>query len=585
MAFIKRILTSVYLNLRYLKAGEIMEKIVDSGKYLYWRQVSLDYPSWLQRFGPKHPKKNNRKNRNPQQDITFHYLIFVDCGTVQTFEKTIKSIRNQHSADSSLTLIGSEDRCKELLPLLSFDLKDRTDTVSRLSSWKDLSERKTKSTANYFITISAQDQLNPWAVDIFTERLQNTSGIKFLYCDSDCIDNNGHHHSPNFKPAWNYELFLHSDYVGTVAVIHHSVLPSLPLRTDGSPIFDLYLGSLENLKSAEISHIPQVLVHQQGSWNQSSLAVADALTKHFQRKDIAATVILQRDSSLRISYPLPPEAKASIIIPTRNRCDLLKTCIDSIIKKTSFKNYEIIVVDNGSDESTTQDYLTKLKDTGVAKVLRDDRPFNYSALNNMAARQCDGNFLCFVNNDIEVISPDWLTDLIANANRASVGAVGARLWYPDNHLQHAGIILGLNGVAGHGHSRLAQPDTGYQRRAHLPQFYSAVTGACLCVQRRKFELVNGFNENQLSVGFNDVDLCLKLKMENLENLWLPQVELYHHESVSRGKDLGFSKHSRSFLEILHMKRTYRELIKSDPHYNPNLTLRGKAFELAIPPRR
>jgi GT2 family glycosyltransferase len=585
MTFFKRILTSTYLNLRYLKTGEIFEKVLDSGKSLYWNRLQLDYQAWLKRFNVMPTKNPEFKNQKSDDDVVFHFLIFVESGTPSTFQRTVKSLKSQLSPESSITLIGPATRCEEYFQSVPANVRSRMTASSSLPNW--LNTRPKNRPANtYFVTLTTLDQLNPYATAFWAQQIRDNYTTKFLYSDSDCVDINDHHHSPHFKPGWNYELYLHSGYIGPVGVIHHSILPDFTTDQDEcSQIMDLHLRSLEQLKPSEICHVPKILVHNQGAETRSTAALAKIVSDHFQRKGIIATVEGTANSSLRINYPVPANAKASLIIPTRNRSDLLKTCIDSILKKTTFKNFEIIVVDNGSDEPETLAYLSDLKKNGTAQVIRDDSPFNYSALNNMAAGKCDGDFLVFVNNDIEVISPNWLTDLIANANRSDVGAVGARLWYPDGSIQHAGIILGLNGVAGHGHLGLAKSDSGYHNRAVLPQFYSAVTGACLCVQRHKFELVGGFNENQLTVGFNDVDLCLRLMKANLENLWLPQVELYHHESVSRGQDLGLAKHTRSFLEILYIKRTHADLIKSDPYYNPNLAIRGKSFDLAIPPRR
>lgn len=215
--------------------------------------------------------------------------------------------------------------------------------------------------------------------------------------------------------------------------------------------------------------------------------------------------------------------------------------------------------------------------------MRDDREFNYSALNNVAVREARGEYIGLINNDIEVITPDWLSEMVAIASQSGVGAVGARLWYPDYTLQHGGVILGIGGVAGHSHKRLPKQRRGYFERAALMQSFSAVTAACLVVKKKHYLAVGGLDEINLKVAFNDVDFCIRLRELGLRNVWTPYAELFHHESATRGNDVQPEKQSRFQSEVRYMLARWKDVLQRDPAYNPNLTLEHEDFSLACPP--
>jgi GT2 family glycosyltransferase len=286
----------------------------------------------------------------------------------------------------------------------------------------------------------------------------------------------------------------------------------------------------------------------------------------------------------RIRWRLPdPPPLVSLIIPTRDKLDLLKTCVESILALTSYPNYEILVVDNQSSERETLDYMRSLQTRERVSVLHHDQPFNYSAINNWAARRASGEIIGLVNNDIEVISPDWLDEMASQAWRPEVGAVGAMLYYPDDRIQHAGVILGLGGIANHAYAGLPKGYAGHGGRARVCQYLSAVTAACLLVRRDVFDQVGGLDE-KLQVAFNDVDFCLRLREAGYWNIWTPFAELYHHESASRGTEDSPEKIERFLGEVALMEQRWRHLLRVDPAYNRNLTLMDQDFSLAFPPR-
>lgn len=418
-----------------------------------------------------------------------------------------------------------------------------------------------------------------------------------LYSDEDKIDEAGRRSSPYFKPSWNKFLFRSQNMVCHLGVYRASLVRELKgFREgyEGSQDYDLALRCMERIEPAQIVHIPRVLYHwrvHQGSTalagNEkpyAAIAGVKALADHLERSSCTGEVELLPTGMYRVHYSLPDAAPlVSLIIPTRNAHLLVKQCIDSIIELTSYPQYEIILIDNGSDDPAALAYFTSLEALENVRVIHDGRPFNYSALNNRAVEIARGELVALINNDIEVITPDWLSELVAVALQPGVGAVGARLWYPDDRLQHGGVIVGVGGVAGHSHKYLPKGDHGYFCRAELLQEFSAVTAACLVVRKAVFEAVGGLDEEHLVIAFNDVDFCLRLQEAGYVNVWTPYAELYHHESATRGLEDTPEKKARFASEVAYMKRRWPR-IQEDYAYNPNLTLDHEDFGLAWPPR-
>jgi GT2 family glycosyltransferase len=417
--------------------------------------------------------------------------------------------------------------------------------------------------------------------------------FNLIYADSDQISVTGFRCAPQFNPDWDRDLFYSKNYIAGLVILNKRIVDQMVLQgvaIESINAYERILRSIEILTDNEIFHIPKIMFHRltqtastdvQGEDESRALS---SLNEHLQRSNIPAIATWQ-GHGMRLKYAIPsPEPLVSIIIPTKNQCGLLKKCIDALINKTLYKNYEILVVDNGSDEQDALCYLAEIARNSTIKVLHDPRPFNYSALNNFAVQQCKGEVLAFLNNDIEVISAEWLSEMLGHALRLEVGAVGAKLYYPNDTVQHAGVILGLAGFVEHVYRGLARNDVGYQKRAMLTQSYCAVTGACLMVRKSKYLEVGGFNEADLPVAFNDIDLCLKLRTAGYRTIWSPYAELYHHESISRGADNTPEKRLRAAKEVAYMQKTWGNLMLQDPAYNPNLNLLNENFDLAWPPR-
>ncbi|MFT3802276.1 MAG: glycosyltransferase family 2 protein [Burkholderiaceae bacterium] len=418
-----------------------------------------------------------------------------------------------------------------------------------------------------------------------------------IFSDEDKIDVDGVRSSPYFKCDWNLELFRSQNMISHFGVYRSSLVRQVGAFRpgfEGSQDYDLALRCIETLAPPQIVHIPRVLYHwrihsqstSQGDQAKPYAATAAqrALTEHMARIGLAG-LVESLPFGFRVHYPLPTKLpKVAIVIPTYNRHDLLKQCVESVLEKTDYANIELIVVDNDSDEPASLAYLETLRRDSRVRVLVDRRPFNFSALNNGAVSQTDAEFVVLLNNDTEVIDGGWLGEMVGVACQPDVGAVGARLLYPDDRIQHAGIVMGPLTLAGHVHRFLPKDAYGYFGRARLRQDISAVTAACLLVRRSLYERVGGLDEVNLTVAFNDVDFCLRLQELGYRNVYTPFAQLYHHESATRGTDASSGKRQRFQREVDYMRYRWQEVIRRDPAYSPNLTLDDEDFSLAWPPR-
>jgi len=377
------------------------------------------------------------------------------------------------------------------------------------------------------------------------------AGARIIYADDDLAGPSGRRTSPHFKPDWNSELFRHHDYLTGACILRTTREALLAHAT--APDWAAQLVAGEAGKGVP-AHIHKVLHHRRTRPAPQVPPVARSVTTG-----------------------LPP---VTIVIPTRNRVDLLRTCLAGIAATDYPAAVEVIVVDNDSDDPATLAYLAGL-DPARYRVLRHAGPFNYSAINNRAVAEARGRLLCLLNNDIEVIEPHWLATMALQAVRAEVGAVGARLLYPDGRIQHAGVVTGMGGAAGHAHRLLHPDEEGYFRRHALPQFISAVTAACLLVEREKFLAVGGLNESRFAVAFNDVDLCLRLNQRGWQSLYEPRATLVHHESVSRGLDRDPVGAARFAGELAALKERWGTEGGSDPFHHPELSRASERFAVRL----
>jgi GT2 family glycosyltransferase len=451
------------------------------------------------------------------------------------------------------------------------------------------------ATGDFVALLDHDDELHPMALYWVANEIHEFPDASLIYSDEDKIDETDNRTDPYFKCDLNYELLLSHNMICHLGAYRRSLLVELGgFREgfEGAQDYDIALRMLERLQPTQVRHIPKVLYHWRvhaGSTALSSeakpyayVAGERALTEHLERQGLAGTVMPapEAPNMYRVRFALPEqEPSVEIIVPTRDRADLMRMSIGSVLEKSTYSNYRICIVDNGSTEQESLRLFEQWRKDQRIRVIRDQRPFNFSALNNLAVRSSTSTYVCLLNNDIEVISPDWLSEMVSHASRPGVGCVGARLWYPNDTLQHGGVILGVQGVAGHAHKHLPKGAPGYFGRAVLQQAFSAVTAACLLVSRDTYHQAEGFNE-QLEVAFNDVDFCLRVGAAGYRNVWTPHAELYHHESVSRGYEDNPEKQARFLKEIEIMKRRWGDRLLRDPYYSPNLTMMGEDFSIA-----
>jgi GT2 family glycosyltransferase len=425
--------------------------------------------------------------------------------------------------------------------------------------------------------------------------------IDVIYSDEDHVDAHGRRHTPYFKPDFDPDLMLGHNLVNHLGVYRRSLVERIGgfrLGFEGSQDYDLALRAVEDAGAARVHHIPAVLYHWRSGTGADTFSEAAmercvasarrAIADHLARTGQAGTVVAHPavPSWHRVLRPRPaPAPLVSVIVPTKDGADLLRACAAGVLHRTSYPALELIVVDHQSRAPDALALMAELGRDPRVRVLPHAGPFNYSAINNAAVREARGSVLALLNNDVEVIGPDWLDEMVAQAVRPGVGAVGAKLVYPDERVQHGGVVLGPGGVAGHLSHGLHASDPGYCGRAALTATVSAVTAACLVVRRSVFEQAGGFDAVNLPVAFNDVDLCLKIRALGYRNLFAPHALLIHRESVSRGDDLTGAKLDRFRGEVAFMQNKWGELLDADPAYNPNLDLGRADFSLASPPRR
>jgi len=450
------------------------------------------------------------------------------------------------------------------------------------------------ATGKWLALLDHDDLLSKDALIWVAQTISKNPTAKLIYSDEDKFRSDGRHTNPYFKSEWDPIFAEGQNMFSHLGVYNADLVRSLGgFRPgfEGSQDYDLLLRCIDKIDRSQIIHIPRILYHMRihqessssGAKPYSNLASERAMGDHLRRQNIAARVV-STPHGFRVIHQLTKTPLVSLVIPSRNKLNILKPCIDSILSVTNYQNYEILIIDNSSDEPNCLAYLNEIQSNPKVKVIRDPRPFNYSALMNNAVSQAEGELIGLLNNDVVVLQQDWLEEMIGQVLRPGTGAVGAKLLYPNGTMQHGGVVLGIGGVAGHAHLGLPEHEEGYFRRAVLTQEISAVTAAALLVHRSHYLEVGGFNAENLSIAFNDVDFCLKLKAAGYRNIFTPFAKFIHHESASRGSDNTPETSGRFASEVSWMQERWGELLTNDPAYNPNLSLDTHHFNLTYTPR-
>ena len=452
---------------------------------------------------------------------------------------------------------------------------------------------------DYIAILHPSDRLATSALQRLSIAVAAAPDAPVIFGDEDQIDATGRRFAPWFKPDFGDDLFLCQNGLGRAVFFKKATLQSLTLPSAAGLDEAIYGAALEATlaSSRDPLHCPGILVHVGGGSVVSSrtrvLQLAGSTRRPVvesfvaRRESLAGTRVEGPDSHgfLRLRHPLPdPLPLVSIVIPTRDRKDLLEACINSLHRATSYRNKEVIILDNDSVEPQTKAYFASLAQRPDVRIVPAPGPFNYSRLVNLGASHARGEFLMTLNNDIEAFEPDWLHELVCQASRPGVGLVGCLLLYPDRSVQHAGVIVGLSGVAGHMYADAAPDDPGYAGRIYVTQDLSAVTGACQVMRRALFERLGGLDERHLAVAYNDIDFCLRVREAGLRVIYTPHARLLHHHSASRGSDIRVDRLASFTWEREYMRTRWADVIFDDPFFNPNLSLSGKRGRLATAPR-
>lgn len=598
----KRIMTSVSENLKkarkyYLRFG-FKATIVRVIKKITRHDYRM-YMTWYKRHCPT----ENTLRLQREHKFAYQPKISIVIPLYKTPEKylveLVASIKAQTYSNWELCLSDGSGKNSPLLNVLhEYEREDARIKVVYNKQPLHISDNTNAAleiaTGDYIAFADHDDLLASNALYECVDALNKDSSIDIIYTDEDKIDMQGKtHFLPHFKSDFNIDKLRSGNYICHFFVVKKEIFQKVgPLNHeyDGAQDFDFTLRCVEITSS--IKHIPKILYHWRAhrdstaenpeSKNYAYEAGARAVQAHYERQGIKATVEQSQHKGIyRTHYILQDEPLISIIIANKDHAEDLEKCIASIEKKSSYRNYEFIIVENNSVEDKTFAYYKELEEKCArAKVIYwNEKCFNYSAINNFGVKHARGEYILFLNNDTEIVNEDSLKEMLGFCMRDDVGAVGARLYYEDGSIQHAGIIIGLGGIAGHAFAGSLHENPGYCGRIHMVQDYSAVTAACMMVKKSVFKKVHGFDE-RYAVAFNDVDLCLKMRKEGYLIVYTPYAEFNHYESKSRGYEDTNEKVHRFESEGALFKDAWNSIfVNGDPYYNPNLSLDKTDFSL------
>ncbi len=566
----------------------------DAANKLRAHAAAPNYSDWLAKFDTH----NANDDRLIDRDICtiksaphFNVLVVTDGVDHGAVQKTLHSLDAQAYRVFTYTVLTKD----------AADHYERDDgdvasylfsiTPAQMTAWLEKFRKMlaTKNGQEWVIVLRAGQLLASHALYWFASEAVSKPDATVIYADDDELDANGQRCRPRFKPDFSLAHLHATNFVGDAVALRAGAVISVGgLNRDcvqhGN--YDLLLRVVDALGDdgqKKIVHIPGVLLHDArtpGGASETSEWCMNSLRAHFSCNGIAVNVSGTFPGCWRVRYRLPEVVPlVSIVVPTRDKLELIRHCLGSVLEKTSYPNYEILVVDNQSSEPEVLAFLERMSRQEKVRVLRYDLPFNFSAMNNMAVQQARGEAICLLNNDTEVISPDWIEEMLGHLLQPKVGVVGAKLYFRDGRVQHAGDLVGVGGVANHAQLFLQRDEPGYCNRAMVAQEMSAVTAACLVTWRKLYLEQGGLDEQHLPVSFNDVDYCLKVRSNGYRVVWTPHAELYHYESMSRGKDLTSAQKRLAKQEVSYMRKNWKHVLHTDPYYNPNLSYERPDFSL------
>ncbi len=585
---------TIQKGFRYLKHYGFKEFMIRLRERMEPEEVP--YGPWYEKHKRTEAELEKQRKTKFKKDIKISIAVPVFHTGERFLREMIESVQKQSYSNWELCIANASPEDEKMNAVIrEYSEKDGRIVVKELEKNEGIGANTNrafeKATGDYIGLLDHDDLLAPDALFEVARAVQEYDS-DVIYTDEDKVSGNELEHSqPHFKPDFNIDLLRANNYICHFLVVRRSIIKGVGgfrAGFDGAQDHDFIFRCVESSKT--ITHIPRILYH----WRTHQASTADnpasklyayeagvrAVEGNLERSGEIGHVEMTKDYGFyKVVYPVQGEPLVSIIIPNKDNMPTLKTCIDSILNISTYRNFEIIVVENNSVSKEIFDYYKEIEKDERIRVITWDKGFNYSAINNFAVKHAKGDYLLFVNNDIEVITPGWIEGLLGNAQRKTVGVVGCKLYFPDKTIQHAGIIIGIGGIAGHAFLNMPGNRTGYLHRASTQVDYSAVTAACMMMPKKVFEEAGGFEE-KLAVAFNDVDLCLRVRQMGYLVVYDAYVEMTHYESKSRGSEDTEEKVRRFQSEIEFMRTRWIDLLKKgDPYYNPNLTLSKWNFSL------
>lgn len=561
---------------KYIKSFIAVLRRGNNFSNLYTNQKA--YLNWI----------NNNKDEKEYKKLKYtplmSFIVPVYNAPPKLLEECLQSLLNQNYDNFEICIVDDHSTNDETLNTLKKYEKNSKIKIKYRKENGMISKASNDAiklaSGEFIVLVDNDDTIEKDALYYFVEALNNNKTIDMLYSDEDKLDYSGNRMEPHFKPDWSPDTFMCLNYICHLTAIRKSIVDKLGgfrSEYDGSQDYDLFLRVTE--QTQKIYHVPKILYH----WRQTSTSTAGylgnksyaylagkkALEDSLKRRKIEGEIYDNPKVSTYLVKYKHNFPKVSIIIPIKDKANLTKVCIDSLYTIMNYKNFEIIVVDNGSKEQETLEMLKEYKkEHKNFKVLTINEEFNYSHLNNEAVKISTGDYILFLNNDTKVLNPNFLEEMVGYASRDHVGCVGIKLLYKDKKVQHAGVVLGYGGVAGHIYVPYDRNDVGLFGRLAMPYNYTAVTAACMLVKKTKFNEVGGFDEN-LKVALNDVDLCLSILEKGYYNVCLSNIEMYHFESKSRGYEVTKQKQERFKEEEKYMKNKWGNKLNTDKYFSKN----------------
>lgn len=554
---------------------------------------AVRYASYMQRFEPRTEQdfagiaaEIHSWSETPLLSLHLH----VEVGYFSQLQQTVRSVLSQlyHNWELSITFPSDLDESSRTYLKKDLSCNSRVHLI-QVDGNSNLPENIAlrACSGTFFISLGIGDQIPSFSLYFVAREILAHPKSHIIYSDTDVLVC-GVRQKPFFKPDWNEELFLGQDYVCRLVAYKTQLLKEIEgFRKEMEPcqFYDATLRLALNSSNAQIRHIPRVLYHYghdnfclftEAQREKSTLAAGSYL----QNKNLIAEVCGQENGTNRVVYTMiDPLPMVSCIVAMRDKAAMTANCIRSILQDTDYANLEILLVDNGSSEAESFAFFDSLQKESRVKIIHWNRPFNYSEIQNMAVREAKGKFIALLNNDIEIKDPQWLKEMVSHSQKSHIGAVGTKLLFANDTLQHGGVILGPNGCVGHVFRDLPLDVSKQKNIAQVARWISAVTGACLVVDKQKYLEIGGLNEKDLGIAFNDVDFCIRLALAGYQNLYTPHTKIYHLESQSRGLDVDPVKKQRAETEQNYIVENYAHLLNADPFYNPNLSFYGTNYDV------